>query len=138
MLITSGGAGGNTDYIQYSMPCMTFFEIISSLFNYQSVLPQGNLAMKDFDIQKEAGGSLRAVVKDFSARVTENHLEIHLFWAGKGTCCVPGPGIYGPSIAAISVTPGGMSLGSLISDRNTGVYFDSYIFHFNRFHSYCK
>lgn len=67
---------------------------------------QGNLAMKDFDIQREAGGSLRAVVKDFSARVTQNHLEIHLFWAGKGTCCVPAQGIYGPSIAAISVTAG--------------------------------
>ncbi|KAH6777140.1 Leucine-rich repeat transmembrane protein kinase [Perilla frutescens var. frutescens] len=66
---------------------------------------QGNLAQKDFDIQKEAGGSFRAVVKDFSARVTENHLEIHLFWAGKGTCCVPAQGIYGPSISAISVTP---------------------------------
>ncbi|KAL7130612.1 hypothetical protein ABFS83_13G146000 [Erythranthe nasuta] len=68
---------------------------------------QGNLAEKDFDIRKEAGrASLRAVVKDFTARVTENHLEIHLFWAGKGTCCVPAQGIYGPSISAISVTPG--------------------------------
>lgn len=64
--------------------------------------------MKDFDIQKEAGGSFRAVVKDFNARVTENHLEIHLFWAGKGTCCVPAQGIYGPSISAISVSPGGI------------------------------
>lgn len=71
---------------------------------------QGNLALKDFDIQKEAGGSFRAVVKDFNARVTENHLEIHLFWAGKGTCCVPAQGIYGPSISAISVSPGGIHL----------------------------
>ncbi|KAL1556055.1 putative LRR receptor-like serine/threonine-protein kinase [Salvia divinorum] len=67
---------------------------------------QGNLALKDFDIQKEAGGSFRAVVKDFTAQVTENHLEIHLFWAGKGTCCVPSQGIYGPSISALSVSPG--------------------------------
>ncbi|KAK6123874.1 hypothetical protein DH2020_042388 [Rehmannia glutinosa] len=67
---------------------------------------QGNLAWKDFDIRKEGdGASLRAVVKDFTARVTENHLEIHLFWAGKGTCCVPAHGTYGPSISAISVTP---------------------------------
>ncbi|KAJ8532663.1 hypothetical protein K7X08_012586 [Anisodus acutangulus] len=35
----------------------------------------------------------------------ENHLEIHLFWAGKGTCCVPIQGTYGPSISAISATP---------------------------------
>lgn len=84
---------------------------------------QGNLALKDFDIRREAGGSFRAVVKDFNARVTENHLEIHLFWAGKGTCCVPAQGIYGPSISAISVTPGGISM-SL--DRVTGVWFSKF------------
>ncbi|KAG8386626.1 hypothetical protein BUALT_Bualt03G0168000 [Buddleja alternifolia] len=67
---------------------------------------QGNLAVKNFDIRKEAGGmSLIAVVMEFTARVTENHLEIHLFWAGKGTCCVPAHGTYGPTISAISVTP---------------------------------
>ncbi|KAJ0026371.1 hypothetical protein Pint_06973 [Pistacia integerrima] len=32
-------------------------------------------------------------------------MEIHLFWAGKGTCCTPDRGTYGPSISAISVTP---------------------------------
>ncbi|PIN06476.1 Serine/threonine protein kinase [Handroanthus impetiginosus] len=67
---------------------------------------QGRLELKDFDIRKEAGGSFRAVVRDFTAQVTENHLEIHLFWAGKGTTWVPAQGIYGPSISAISVTPG--------------------------------
>ncbi|XP_051125889.1 probable LRR receptor-like serine/threonine-protein kinase At1g56140 isoform X2 [Andrographis paniculata] len=68
---------------------------------------QGNLVLRDFDIRKEAGGSsFRAVVRDFTARVTENHLEIHLLWAGKGTCCVPNQGTYGPSISAISVTAG--------------------------------
>lgn len=83
---------------------------------------QGNLALKDFDIRKEAGASsLRAVVMDFSARVTANHLEIHLFWAGKGTCCVPAQGTYGPSISAISVTPAGTCFcaGSLICDVST-------------------
>ncbi|XP_022848313.1 probable LRR receptor-like serine/threonine-protein kinase At1g56140 isoform X1 [Olea europaea var. sylvestris] len=67
---------------------------------------QDNLVWKDFDIRKEAGGvSFRAVVKEFKAQVTENYLEIHLFWAGKGTCCVPAQGVYGPSISAISVIP---------------------------------
>nr|POE84429.1 putative lrr receptor-like serine/threonine-protein kinase [Quercus suber] len=37
--------------------------------------------------------------------VSQNYLEIHLFWAGKGTCCVPAQGTYGPSISAISATP---------------------------------
>jgi hypothetical protein len=38
--------------------------------------------------------------------VSENYLEIHLFWAGKGTCCIPVQGYYGPLISAIHVTSG--------------------------------
>ncbi|XP_073279291.1 probable LRR receptor-like serine/threonine-protein kinase At1g56140 isoform X3 [Primulina huaijiensis] len=65
---------------------------------------QGNLEWKDFDIQKEVG-SLRAFAKDFNVQVSENYIEIHLFWAGKGTCCVPSHGTYGPLIQAISAKP---------------------------------
>ncbi|KAG5532890.1 hypothetical protein RHGRI_027240 [Rhododendron griersonianum] len=65
---------------------------------------QGNLVQKDFDIKKEAGGvSFKAIQIDFRAQVSKNYLEIHLFWAGKGTCCIPSFGTYGPSISAISV-----------------------------------
>lgn len=71
------------------------------------MLCQGNLVLKDFDIRRAAGGvSNRAVQRDFKAQVTENYLNIHLFWAGKGTCCIPAQGTYGPSVSAISVTPG--------------------------------
>ncbi|GLT51820.1 hypothetical protein SLA2020_252020 [Shorea laevis] len=67
---------------------------------------QGNRVLKDFNILKEAGGSSRqAVKKDITAQVSENYLEIHLFWAGKGTCCIPYQGAYGPLISAISATP---------------------------------
>ncbi|KAK6154536.1 hypothetical protein DH2020_008784 [Rehmannia glutinosa] len=67
---------------------------------------QGNLERRDFDILREAGGvSLRAVVREFRVQVSENYLEIHLFWAGKGTCCVPAQATYGPLISAISATP---------------------------------
>ncbi|KAM4071013.1 hypothetical protein ACB094_11G029300 [Castanea mollissima] len=68
---------------------------------------QGNLVLKDFDIQKEAGGaSFVAVLREYkNVQVSENYLEIHLFWAGKGPCCVPAQGTYGPSISAISATP---------------------------------
>ncbi|GLT51801.1 hypothetical protein SLA2020_251840 [Shorea laevis] len=64
---------------------------------------QGTIVLKDFDISKEAGGVERAITRNFTATVSENHLEIHLFWAGKGTCCTPVQGYYGPSISAISV-----------------------------------
>ncbi|XVE51728.1 hypothetical protein DITRI_Ditri02bG0064300 [Diplodiscus trichospermus] len=66
---------------------------------------QGTCLLRDFDISKEAGGVERAITRNFSANVTENHLEIHLFWAGKGTCCTPELGYYGPSISAINVVP---------------------------------
>lgn len=39
---------------------------------------------KDFDIRKEAGSSFRALSKEFKVRVSENYLEIHLFWLEKG------------------------------------------------------
>ncbi|GLU14114.1 hypothetical protein SLE2022_307020 [Rubroshorea leprosula] len=64
---------------------------------------QGTIVLKDFDISKEAGGVERAITKNFIATVTENHLEIHLFWAGKGTLYLPVAGGYGPSISAINV-----------------------------------
>ncbi|KAK6916921.1 Protein kinase domain, partial [Dillenia turbinata] len=64
---------------------------------------QGHLREKDFDISKEAGGVNRAILKPFSVNVTQNYLEIHLFWGGKGTCCAPNQGDYGPLISALSV-----------------------------------
>ncbi|KAB1216931.1 hypothetical protein CJ030_MR4G016056 [Morella rubra] len=68
---------------------------------------QGNRVSKDFDIRKEAGGvSYQPVPMEYKeVQVSENYLEIHLFWAGKGTCCIPAQGTYGPSISAISATP---------------------------------
>ncbi|XP_039172054.1 probable LRR receptor-like serine/threonine-protein kinase At1g56140 isoform X2 [Eucalyptus grandis] len=67
---------------------------------------QGNLVEKDFDIRKDAGSaSLTAVPKLYQAQVTANYLEIHFFWAGKGTCCVPNQATYGPSVSAISAVP---------------------------------
>ncbi|KAG2321572.1 hypothetical protein Bca52824_014785 [Brassica carinata] len=67
---------------------------------------QGKLVEKDFDVRRTAGGSnLRAVQREYKANVSENYLEVHLFWAGKGTCCIPIQGAYGPLISAVSATP---------------------------------
>ncbi|MQM01360.1 hypothetical protein Taro_034117 [Colocasia esculenta] len=66
---------------------------------------QGRLRDKDFDIRGKAGGSNRAVVENYIAPVTDNFLEIHFFWAGRGTCCTPTQGYYGPAISAISIAP---------------------------------
>lgn len=89
------------------VPNPTIFSpfILVSFFSFLKL--QGDLVLKDFDIQREAGGiSYRAVKKQFRFEVKENYLEIHLFWAGKGTCCIPAQGTYGPLIQAISAIPG--------------------------------
>ncbi|XP_010557111.1 PREDICTED: probable LRR receptor-like serine/threonine-protein kinase At1g56140 isoform X2 [Tarenaya hassleriana] len=67
---------------------------------------QGRLVEKDFDIRRTANGSIiRAVQRSYKSNVSENYLEIHLFWAGKGTCCIPLQGTYGPLVSAISASP---------------------------------
>ncbi|XP_040382780.1 probable LRR receptor-like serine/threonine-protein kinase At1g56130 isoform X2 [Oryza brachyantha] len=82
---------------------LTWQSIGRRVFN---IYVQGDLKEKDFNIRKTAGGnSFIAVNKSYIATVSKNFLEIHLFWAGKGTCCIPTPGHYGPMISALSVTP---------------------------------
>nr|XP_027127000.1 probable leucine-rich repeat receptor-like serine/threonine-protein kinase At3g14840 [Coffea arabica] len=66
---------------------------------------QENLMLKDFNIEDEAGGVNRPVIRKFTAVVTDNTLAIRLFWAGKGTTGIPVRGVYGPLISAISVDP---------------------------------
>ncbi|TVU15750.1 hypothetical protein EJB05_39288, partial [Eragrostis curvula] len=67
---------------------------------------QGERMEQNFDIRKAAGGkSFTVVKKQYVVPVTKNFLEIHLFWAGKGTCCIPTQGYYGPAISALSATP---------------------------------
>jgi hypothetical protein len=67
---------------------------------------QGRLVLKDFNIANEAGGVGKAIIKKFTAIVTNNTLEIRLHWAGKGTTAIPFGSVHGPLISAISVDPG--------------------------------
>ncbi|KAK3405486.1 hypothetical protein EUGRSUZ_K02000 [Eucalyptus grandis] len=66
---------------------------------------QGKLVWKDFNIEIEAGGVGKEVMKNFTANVTKGTLEIRFYWAGKGTTVIPDRGVYGPLISAISVYP---------------------------------
>lgn len=66
---------------------------------------KGNLLLKDYNIESEAGGAGKADVKTFTAVVQTNTLEIRFVWAGKGTASIPVRGTYGPLVSAISVTP---------------------------------
>ncbi|KAL5716582.1 hypothetical protein ACHQM5_018252 [Ranunculus cassubicifolius] len=64
---------------------------------------QGELVKKDFNIEDEAGGVGKAIIKTFPAVVATNTLEIRFYWAGKGTQAIPIRGTYGPLVSAISV-----------------------------------
>ncbi|XP_047312629.1 probable LRR receptor-like serine/threonine-protein kinase At1g07650 [Impatiens glandulifera] len=64
---------------------------------------QGKLVLKEFNIEKEAGGVGIEIVTDFDVVVTSGTLEIRLYWSGKGTVGIPTRGVYGPLISAISV-----------------------------------
>ncbi|KAI4333046.1 hypothetical protein L6164_017901 [Bauhinia variegata] len=64
---------------------------------------QRKLELKDFNIVEEAGGVGKVITKNFTAVVTNNNLEIHFRWSGKGTTIIPFRSVYGPLISAISV-----------------------------------
>ncbi|AQK70370.1 putative LRR receptor-like serine/threonine-protein kinase [Zea mays] len=68
------------------------------------VFIQGVKVLEDFDIKDESGGVHRATIKFFATNISENTLEIHFYWGGKGTTAIPYRGVYGPLISAISVT----------------------------------
>ncbi|KAG6634333.1 probable LRR receptor-like serine/threonine-protein kinase At1g53430 isoform X1 [Carya illinoinensis] len=80
---------------------------------------QGKLVLEDFNIMEKAGGVGKGIVREFDALVNGSTLEIHLYWAGKGTTAIPDKGVYGPLISAISVTPNfdvssGLSAGAIV------------------------
>lgn len=80
----------------------TFSSLGKRLFN---VFIQGKMVLEEFNIEKAAGGSEKAIKLSFNASVTDHTLKIQFYWAGRGTQGIPDRGVYGPLISAISVTP---------------------------------
>ncbi|KAL3615152.1 hypothetical protein CASFOL_040813 [Castilleja foliolosa] len=66
---------------------------------------QEKLVWENFNIEEEARGTGRPVVKYFNVTVQDSILEIRFYWASKGTTRIPNRGDYGPLISAISVNP---------------------------------
>ncbi|KAK6932806.1 Malectin domain, partial [Dillenia turbinata] len=64
---------------------------------------RGKLIEKEFNIKDEANGIGLPLKKPYNANVTDNTLEIRLYWAAKGSTCIPRRGIYGSLTSAISV-----------------------------------
>ncbi|XP_021275178.1 probable LRR receptor-like serine/threonine-protein kinase At1g07650 isoform X2 [Herrania umbratica] len=80
----------------------SFYSLGKRIFD---VYIQGELVLKDFNIEDEAGGAGKPIVKNFTAVVRRHTLKIRLYWAGRGTTGIPARGMYGPLISAISVVP---------------------------------
>ncbi|KAK2986545.1 hypothetical protein RJ640_004295 [Escallonia rubra] len=97
---------------------MTFSSLGRRIFD---VSIQGNVVLKGFNIVEAAKGVNKGITMDFNdILVTGSTLEIHFYWAGKGTTAIPNRGVYGPLISAIKVTPnfnvdtGGLSVGAIV------------------------
>ncbi|KAI4333512.1 hypothetical protein L6164_018306 [Bauhinia variegata] len=95
----------------------TFSSIGRRIFD---VSIQGKVRLKDYNIVEKAGGVGKGIFEPFDVDVNNGTLEIHLYWAGKGTSAVPNRGVYGPLISAITVTPNfkipskGLSAGAIV------------------------
>ncbi|KAK7858400.1 putative leucine-rich repeat receptor-like serine/threonine-protein kinase [Quercus suber] len=80
-----------------------FWGIWSAAHDYIATNESEELVLKDFDIEKEAQGVDKAIVRNFTAFVKNKILETCFHWSGKGTTNVPKRGTYGPLISAISI-----------------------------------
>ncbi|KAF3954518.1 hypothetical protein CMV_020150 [Castanea mollissima] len=90
-------------------PCSQEIVFKSTISSYSlgrrifDVYIQEKLALRDFNIENEAQGLDKAVIKNFTAVVRNKVLMIRFHWAGKGTTAAPKRGIYGPLVSAISM-----------------------------------
>ncbi|KAG2717719.1 hypothetical protein I3760_03G189500 [Carya illinoinensis] len=80
----------------------SFNSLGKRIFN---VYMQDKLVLENFNIEDEAGGAGKPLIKSFTAIVRSGTLKIHFYWTGKGTTGIPDRGEYGPLISAISVDP---------------------------------
>ncbi|KAJ9555093.1 hypothetical protein OSB04_009707 [Centaurea solstitialis] len=78
---------------------------------------QGERVLQDFNVKEEAHGSKRALVRSFEANVTNTIIDIHLMWAGKGTCCIPVQSTFGPLVSAIHVSRASLGTSSSNDDK---------------------
>ncbi|CAL5393830.1 unnamed protein product [Camellia sinensis] len=92
-----------TDDKTYSSLGRRIFDIYIQNHDLLKKLLQGKLELKNFNIEKAAGGVNKETIQTFTTVVTNSTLEIRLYWAGQGTTGIPRRGVYGPLISAISM-----------------------------------
>ncbi|XP_027357081.1 probable LRR receptor-like serine/threonine-protein kinase At1g53430 isoform X2 [Abrus precatorius] len=81
---------------------------------------QGYRYLKDFNIVEKAGAVGKGITEEFDVEVDDGTLQIHLYWAGKGTTAIPDRSVYGPLVSAIEMIPNfenpskGLSAGAIV------------------------
>ncbi|GLT52539.1 hypothetical protein SLA2020_258740 [Shorea laevis] len=78
----------------------SFYSLGRRIFD---IYVQEKLEFENFNIENEAKGVDKPVIKTVKAVVSNKTLTIRFHWAGKGTTAAPARGTYGPLISAISV-----------------------------------
>ncbi|GLU22795.1 hypothetical protein SLE2022_388430 [Rubroshorea leprosula] len=78
----------------------SFYSLGRRIFD---IYVQEKREFKNFNIENEATGVDKPVIKTAKAVVSNKTLTIRFHWAGKGTTAAPAGGTYGPLISAISV-----------------------------------
>ncbi|VFQ94266.1 unnamed protein product [Cuscuta campestris] len=100
--LENGGYDVRLHFAEIIFTNKTYYSLGRRVFD---IYIQDSLVWKDFNIEDEAKEALKPIVKHFNVNVTNNFLEIRLYWAGKGTTRIPLRGHYGSLISAISVDP---------------------------------
>ncbi|GKV53169.1 hypothetical protein SLEP1_g59707 [Rubroshorea leprosula] len=83
----------------------SFYSLGRRIFD---IYVQEKREFKNFNIENEAKGVDKPVIKTAKAVVSNKTLTIRFHWAGKGTTAAPARGTYGPLISAISVESGNL------------------------------
>ncbi|KAF3451339.1 hypothetical protein FNV43_RR07434 [Rhamnella rubrinervis] len=99
---SEGNFGDSAASELYTTAHIVFNKLGTRIFD---IYIQGKKVREDFNIEEKANGTFgKPHIEYFNnVGVTDNTLEIRLYWAGKGTTCIPKRGYYGPLISAISV-----------------------------------
>ncbi|KAL2333971.1 hypothetical protein Fmac_015184 [Flemingia macrophylla] len=100
----SAAGDGNPTVVTRFIPFFLSPKIVIIVLFFPRIV-KGVRYLKDFNITEAADGVGKGITEEFDVDVDDGTLEIHLYWAGKGTTTIPDRGVYGPLISVIEMIP---------------------------------